>query len=44
MAFGLACFLVEYYDPMPGKELAEDAGVMRSLTHSASGKEVSCFV
>ena len=45
MAFGLSCFLVEYLDWAPGRQLAADPATMRSLTHSASGKELTtwCF-
>ena len=45
MAFALSCCLVEYFDWAPGRQLAADPATKRSLTHSASGKELTtwCF-
>jgi len=44
MAYGLSCFLVEYYVHL-GKEITEDAGVMHSVQHTLSGSRLTtwCF-
>lgn len=45
MAYGLACFMIEYMDVKGGREIADDPVMLRSLTHSSNGKELStwCF-
>ena len=44
MAYGLSCFLVEYYEHL-GKEISEDASIMHSMLHTLSGSRLTtwCF-